>query len=144
MDELTGILDRRDFLARSVALAALGLLAGACDTSITDPVLSDDLVVTLSDYPALATNGGVARVAGSGPPIAVARLGEEAYVALSLVCPHAGTTVTWRGSQFVCPNHGARFAEDGHWTGGQRTSGLREYPTTLDPGAGTLTIHPRG
>lgn len=139
-------MDRRGFLSRSVALAALGLLAGACDNtgSLTGPVLTEDVMVTLSDYPALAQDGGVVRISGVSAPVAVANLGSDMYVALSLVCPHAGGLVGWTGTQFVCPVHGARFAEDGHWTGGQPTSSLREYPTTYDPETDTLTIHPRG
>ena len=136
-------LDRRGFLGRSVALAALGLLAAACDNTITNPTLTQDVVVNLADYPVLAEDGGVARIAGLSTPVAVANLGGDTYVALSLVCPHAGGTVGWSGTQFVCPVHGARFAEDGRWTGGQPTSSLREYPTTYDAAAGTVTIHPR-
>jgi Rieske Fe-S protein len=41
---------------------------------------------------------------------------------------------------FRCPNHGALFANDGNWTGGQRTRDLQSYPTTYNSGAGTLTI----
>ncbi len=129
-------------------LAALALLAGAGACSVTDsltgPSINSDVTVNLADYPALGQAGGVARLSGVSPPVAVANLGGGSYTALSLICTHQGGTVQWTGSEFVCPIHGARFADDGHWTGGTRTSALRTYPIDYDATAGTLTIHPRG
>lgn len=138
-------LPRREFLGKSISLAALALLAGACSDvgSITGPTLNKDILVNLNDYPELASTGGVARLKGVSPPIALANLGSSQYAALSLVCPHAGSTVQWSGNTFVCPNHGARFASDGEWTGGQPTTNLREYPTSYDSAAGTVTISPK-
>lgn len=137
-------LDRRGFFEQSVRLGALALLVGACRDlgSITGPAAGEEVLVTLADYPALAEEGGVALIAGLYPPVALANEGSGTYAALSLVCPHQGSVVRWTGSQFVCPNHGARFALDGHWTGGQPTSNLHEYPTTYDPVAGTVRIAP--
>lgn len=137
-------LDRRGFFEQSVRLAALALLAGAgaCSVaadSLTGPSLSSDVTVNLVDYPALAEAGGVARISGVSPPVAVANLGAS-YTALSLICTHQGGIVQWDGSEFVCPIHGARFADDGHWTGGQRTSALHTYPVDYNASAGTLTI----
>jgi Rieske Fe-S protein len=143
----TDALDRRGFLEQSVRLAAMALLAGsaACSVndSLTGPSLGSDVTVNLADYPALAQTGGVARISGVSPPVAVANLGDS-YMALSLVCTHQGGIVQWDGNEFVCPIHGARFADDGHWTGGTRTSALRSYPVDVDATTGTLTIHPRG
>jgi len=48
--------------------------------------------------------------------------------------------VNQNGSGFLCPNHGARFAADGTWIGGQPTSSLRSYATSYDAASGTLTI----
>ena len=142
------VIDRRGFFEQSVRLAALALLAGtgACAAvdSTTGPSISQDVTVTLADYPALAQAGGVARISGVSPPVAVANLGGGSFTALSLICTHAGGTVQWNGSEFVCPIHGARYADDGHWTGGTRTSSLRTYPLDYDATAGTVTIHPRG
>lgn len=136
--------DRRSFFRETVRLAALALLAEACagTDSITGPRLSSPLTVTLADYPQLAQVGGVARISGASAPMALANLGNGDYVALSLVCPHAGGIVQWYGSSFVCPVHGATFSDSGRWIGGQPTSSLHEYPTTYDAAAGTVTIQP--
>ena len=47
---------------------------------------------------------------------------QNTFLALSLICPHQGTTVQIAGAAFYCPGHGAMFAADGSWTGGQATS----------------------
>lgn len=137
-------MDRRGFLEQSVQLGVLAVLAGACTDmgSITGPELNGgkDVVVTLAEYPALAQAGGIARISGVSPPLALVNEGGDDYAAFSLVCPHQGSTVGVTGSSFVCPSHGARFDAHGQWTGGQRTSNLREYPTSYDAGAGTVTV----
>lgn len=136
------LLDRRSFFVTSARLAVLAAAVGACTDSLTGPTLDAPVTLALADYPELAADGGVARVRETGVPIAVVHLAGT-YTALSLRCPHAGTTVRWTGSRFECPNHGARFAADGHWTGGQSTRGLSIYSTVYDDVAGTLTIEPR-
>lgn len=148
VDDLT----RRGFLSVSAAGAALALLVAACGDgqigagSPTDPgggtvPASGALVVKLSTFPALASVGGAARVDGNThKPIALVRTGSETFVALSMACPHQGTTVRIVGSGFFCPNHGAQFALGGQWNGGQRTSNLRSYRTAYDAVAGTVTI----
>lgn len=147
-------LPRRDFVTKGAALSALAVLAGACgdigaifgptdaagDTGGTTS--SREIVVRLADYPALARVGAAARITGASPPLAVVNLGNGAYAAFSLACPHQGATVQSSGGGFVCPRHGARFAADGAWTGGQRTSSLRRYTTTYDAQAGTVRVTP--
>jgi len=130
-------MQRREFLG----LAALVVLAEACDAgSITGPALGSDVLVTLSDYPGLSATGVAVRLSGVSPPVALVREGPDTFAAFSLRCPHQGTTVEVTGAGFVCPNHGARFAADGRWVGGQKTSGLHEYSTVFDPAAGTVLI----
>jgi Rieske Fe-S protein len=138
-------LDRRDFLGRTASLAVLALLAGACGDlgSVTGPGFDQDILLTLADYPDLAPVGAAVRVSGVSTPLALVHSGEGSYLALSLVCPHAGTSVQWTGSGFRCPNHGALFTATGSWSGGHRTSALRRYPTTYDAATGTVTISPR-
>jgi Rieske Fe-S protein len=137
-------MDRRGFLEQSVQLGVLAVLAGACtDTgSITGPELNGgkDVVVTLAEYPALAQAGGIARINGVSPPLALVNEGGEVFAGFSMVCPHQGSTVRVTGSSFVCPSHGARFDANGQWTGGQPTSNLLEYPTSYDAEAGTVTV----
>lgn len=104
------------------------------------PVISTPMIITLANFPALATVGGVAKVS-SQPPIALARTA-AGLVGYSLECTHAGTTVELR-SDFTlkCPNHGAEFAFDGAWTGGeQRTSSLFAVTVTPDASGATVAI----
>jgi hypothetical protein len=134
-------LDRREFLERTLLVAAAGFLAG-CVGSPTAATLTPT-TVRIADYPALASVGGIAVIdngRSSGAPVAVARTGEAAFVALSLICPHRGSTVQSLGSSFQCPTHGALFSINGSWTGGQPTSNMSRYNATYDATAGTLAI----
>lgn len=134
---------RRQFISASVIAAAAAALA-ACGSSssssnITAPG-SVGLSVKVADYPALANVGGVAILSSNGSPIAVVRTGAAAFIALSLICPHQGTTVNATASGFRCPNHGATFTSTGTWTGGQRTTNMQSYTTSYDSVTGTLSI----
>lgn len=133
---------RREFVAAGT-FAAVGAFLAACGGgeggSITSPG-NANLTVTLANFPALATVGGIARVTTSGTPVAVVRTDASTYRAFSMVCPHQGTTVSIQGSGFRCPNHGATFNGNGAWTGGERTSGLFEFKVTSNTSAGTITI----
>lgn len=141
---------RREFLQQSLLAAAAALLTAACGDGViggagpTAPViLGTSFTVRVADYPALSAVGGIAIVnSSSSNPIALARTGVNSFVALSLICPHAGyKPVDVRsGTGFRCPNHGATFDYTGKWTGGQRTRNMQSYPTTYNAGAGTVTI----
>jgi Rieske Fe-S protein len=100
------------------------------------------LVITIADFPELGSNGGIARVdGGTASPVAVTRVNATTYLAFSMACPHAGyKPIGITDNGFECPNHGARFAADGNWIGGQRTRDLNQYTVVFDGGAGTLTI----
>ena len=142
-------LARRAFIGH-VSLATLAVLLTDCgDFEIggeapTAPSLSGDLTLNLADLPALAAVGGTARVTGPGSvPMAVTRTTANTFVALSLVCPHAGSTLDLVSDGFLCPNHGARFAADGHWVGGQVTSNMYTFPVIYDSVAATITITTR-
>lgn len=125
-------------------LAIGALLASACGNGIIGGGVTDvgtvGVTVKLSDYPALATVGGIARLNGTTTPIAVVREEAAVYRALSLVCPHQGTTVGINGTGFLCPNHEARFSGTGKWLGGQVTSSLHEFAVASNISAGTLSI----
>lgn len=141
------VVGRREFLG-AAALTALALLETACGdgeiggTGPDGSTSGGTLVVTVSNFAALATIGGVARVdGGSGAPVALVRAGAASFTALSLVCTHQGTTVNLNGSGFLCPNHGARFSSTGQWQGGQPTSNLRTLAATYDAAAGTVMVN---
>ena len=99
-------------------------------------------MIVVSNFPALATIGGTARVdAGTAWPVAVTRTGAENFVALSMICTHQAfkpIQITLTG--FQCPNHGALFDPFGAHVGGQPTSDLRTYPSVYDVATDTLTI----
>lgn len=147
MSDCNACVSRRSFLGTG-ALGAVAVFLAACsdDGSATEPTTGTTPLPTpstnsirLTDYPALNAVGGMVRISGA-VPIAVVRTATETYRAFSLVCPHAGSTVAIQGSGFRCPNHGATFSATGVWTGGQKTSNLREYTVTLNAAAGTLSI----
>ena len=135
---------RRTFLESTIAALGVSGLAACAAGASTSPAVTQ-FTVKVSDFPALATVGGIAVVdngSRSGEPIAVARTASSSFLALSLVCPHRGTTVSVVNSNtsFYCPAHGATFAASGAWTGGQSTGSLGSYPLSYDPTAGTLQI----
>ncbi|BAH38507.1 MAG TPA: Rieske (2Fe-2S) protein [Gemmatimonas aurantiaca] len=138
--------DRRQFLASASVLSLGALVTTACGDgvisgpSVIPPFPSTPFTFDPRPVTALQQVGGRV-VVSSGPssPILVERLSTTQYRALSLVCPHKGTIVDVRSAEFVCPNHGARFALDGEWTGGQETASLA--PVAVRTNAdGTLTI----
>lgn len=142
---------RRTFVTKTL-LAAVGawVLQGCGDGEIggpgapdvPPPITGGRLVVNIASFPALATVGGIARVdAGGSTPIAAVRLATDRFVALSMVCTHAGfQPIDIRPDGFRCPNHGAQFNREGTWVSGQPTGNLFEYSVTFNAGTGTLTI----
>jgi Rieske Fe-S protein len=122
------------------ALAAALAACGLSNTPTAPGSLSQPVTVTLSEHPTLANVDGVAFVDAGGNPIAIVRTGTSTFVALSRICPHAGSTVNTASFGFLCPGHGAEFDFSGHWMGGQRTNSLTSYPTQYDAAAGTVTV----
>ena len=95
----------------------------------TPTVGANQFGVTVANYAALASVGGVA-VVRSSPAIALART-SYGFVAYSLRCPHEGTTVSVLSNNTLrCPNHGALFASTGSWSGGYRTGSLSARTVT--------------
>ncbi len=133
--------DRRAFLRDSALLVAAAALA-ACGISTTDASSGANASgsITVSNYQALASVGGVATLTLSGTPVAVVRTGTTAFSAFSRVCPHQGGTIQTTSSGFQCPVHGATFNRSGQWIGGQQTSSMRSYATQYDTTTDTLTI----
>lgn len=141
--------DRRQFVARGAIAAVGALLVSACGGagSTTGPGpgggggSGGPLDVTVSSFPALANIGGIARVdSGQGTPVAAVRTSATTFSAFSLICPHFGCTVGIASGSFACPCHGARFAANGRWTGGQPTGNLTSLTATFDATTDVLTI----
>ena len=136
-------LDRRTFLAQG-AMATMAAALAACGLSSGFPTapgsLSSPMTISVASYSALANIDGVAYLDANGSPLAVVRTGTSTFIALSRICPHAGSTVNTASGGFLCPGHGAEFDYSGRWIGGQRTSSLTSYPTQFDAATGMLTI----
>jgi len=131
---------RRIFLSRAMLAAAAVALAACGVADVTGPSFSGTATISVGDYAALSSVGGVALVRVNGASIAVVRTGTSAFVALSRVCPHQGGTINPSGAGFLCSRHGAQFDRSGTWMGGQRTSNMRSYATSYDAVANSLTI----
>ena len=132
---------RRDFLAYGAAALALAALT-ACGggDALTSPSTVASTSLKLSDFPALASVGGVATVRIGSTPIAIVRIGASSFAAFSRICPHQGSTIDVTSTGFHCPNHGATFNASGVWIGGERTGNLTSYPVQYDAAAGTVTV----
>jgi Rieske Fe-S protein len=135
--------DRRTFLS-AATLAAVGALLQACAGSGADFFTGPSggaLVVTLTNFPALANVGGIARVDNNvGAPTALVRTGASTFRGVTMICTHQGSTIDVIGAtSFRCPNHGALFNADGVNTGGQSTTNLATFTATFD-GVNTVTI----
>lgn len=131
---------RRAFLARGAAALAAFALAGCAGADATAPASLPATTLTLAQYPALTSVGGVVTLTIAGSPVAVVRESSTTVAAFSLVCPHQGSTIGPVTNGFYCPGHGAQFTLAGTWKGGQQTSNMKSYPATLDTTAGTVTV----
>ena len=122
-----------------------GANVAARSLSVTLTVTPGGLVVTIAQWPALATVGGVAGSVGTvnGIPVAVVRSGATSFAAFSMRCPHQGTVISViNASSFRCPNHGALFTATGQLAPNspQQTDGLARFTVTYTPGAATFTV----
>lgn len=138
--QATDGIGRRTFIAQSALLAVAAMLAACGADAVMAPSTIATTTIKASDYPALATVGGIALVSLSGNPFAVVRTADSSFVTLSRICPHQGNIVNINGNGFLCPGHGAQFSATGTWFGGQPTSNLRSYSTAYDATTGTITI----
>jgi Rieske Fe-S protein len=139
--------DRRTFLSAATMAAVLTAL-DAC-SGLTSPgggfngAYGGPITVTLANFSALSSVGGVARVdGGSGAPTALYRTSASSFMALAMVCPHAGYyPIDITSSGFFCPVHGSSFSKSGGVQGGPSPSGLSTFSTTYNATAGTVTVN---
>lgn len=139
---------RRSFLIASATAAgacAAGALSG-CGAGLTAPRLKNDVVLTLTEFPALATEGRTVTVSPSRSGYAVAihvrNEGGGLYSALGGYCDHEGCEVGPSATGFQCPCHGARFAIDGALLSGPATDDMPAFQTTFD--GETVTVLANG
>ena len=132
-------ISRRNFVAKSAGLAAVAAFFAACGEGggITDPI--GPTQVKVSNYPGLATVNKLVLIDGQR---AAKRTGATTFAAYSRACTHEGTAVnvTSQGASFECPNHGARFDNNGQVTLGPARQNLSVLTTSYDPATDMLTI----
>lgn len=133
---------RRDFIALTARCAACaaasttaaGVLAGCAET--TPPVLPEDVTLRLSDFPVLATEGGVATLStsqtGYPHPMYVRYEGGQVYRVLGGWCDHEGCSVRNTSSGYECVCHGATFSQTGRRRSGPARNGLPQFDSMVD------------
>ena len=103
------------------------------------------LKVKVSDYPALASEGGSIQLTFSGStphPLMINRGAGNVFYALDSDCQHNHCVVpTYSPALGVirCNCHGSRYAIDGALVGGPATRGLNTFASSFD-GADTLSV----
>lgn len=141
-------MNRREFLARTAGGAAVAAALAACGDGVfstgattvkVPPLPPQPLQITIGDYPQLATIGVLVNPVATY--IAVKRTSATTFDAFSMACTHEGFLVNiTNGTQFDCPQHGSRFANDGSVLLGPATQALQKLPTSYDQATDKLTI----
>jgi cytochrome b6-f complex iron-sulfur subunit len=151
-------LNRRDFLARATAAAAVAaalIAAEACgDGQIGPPIPhitgggdpdipgGGPVTVQLADFPALSTVGTVVDI---GHQRALVRTSATTLLGLSRICTHQQCDTEVHNNRFECPCHGSIFAADGSVVRGPNIAAppntpLRQLAVQVDAQAGTVTV----
>lgn len=135
-------MERRDFLKKACgSCAAVGLT-----TVFSAAFLESCKTASLSLYKASAVNGQVSipltaftdaevkvvRVARYNYDIAVMKQPSGDYLALLLMCTHAGQALTKTGSGYLCPLHGSRFSATGQILKAPATESLKHLETKIE------------
>jgi cytochrome b6-f complex iron-sulfur subunit len=107
-------------------------------------VINGQVILPLSDFPALATVGGslVGTPKGLGDTLVVARVDEANVIALSAVCTHLRGPVAYSAANgdFECPWHGSRFDLKGAVTHGPAAAPLERYVASVDDTAVIVSV----
>lgn len=96
------------------------------------------LDLTAADFKTLKTAGSYVYVSN----IIVAFVSGNSYVAISKVCTHEGTAITYilTENDFYCPNHGSRFTNTGSVKNGPATAAVQQFKTSLSTDGTKLTV----
>lgn len=138
--EKTMTTSRREFLeltALCAAGCAAARLLGGCSPSGGAPRLANDVVLNLSEYPALSVDGGLATISSqtSGYPFPIyVRNDGGVYTALGGFCDHEACAVNPSGNGFRCPCHGATFSASGRVTSGPANQAMPAFSTEVSGG----------
>ena len=139
---------RREFLGRTSAGFALGVIAVGCGDGDVSGVAArrdageqpgETVTIVVANFPGLATIGALVKVSEY---FAAKRTGPDTFEAFSMVCTHEGCLTEIRnGERFECPCHLSRFAADGSVINGPAEQPLRRLSTSYDPTTDVLTIN---
>ena len=134
-------ISRRSLIVGTCAILATGMTAVPAEAKKAVKKLpGGKLSVNLKAIPDLAKIGGSTRVGSlKGVPVAIARTGTSEYVAFSLKCPHAGTTVSRDEKGWLCRAHLSEFEADGKFILGTAATGLEQVPIKVSRGKATLS-----
>jgi cytochrome b6-f complex iron-sulfur subunit len=131
-------MERRDFLKKAcITCAGIGLgaaLIEACATPSmavlrTSPA-NGMVAIPLDTF--ATSNFKMVRVSNYNYDIAVMKQPSGDYLALLLMCTHAGQALTKTGSGYLCPLHGSRFSETGAVLKSPATDPLEHLQTSTD------------
>ena len=134
---------RRQFLRQITCIGGyLALSLSAWPTVVTGEEVKEqnkdegkyaDVVLKLSEHPALSKVGGFVIIKTSVGKIIVARTGEDTFVACAALCTHRGAQLTYEhdNKQFACPAHGARFGVSGQVARGPAKKPLPAYTAAV-------------
>lgn len=137
-------MDRRNFLSKSGALCALGLISTSallesCQkknlSNPQGPSVNFTIDISQSTYSALKSNGG--SVASHGVVI----VNENgSYKAVAQSCTHQGCSVSFSKSnnEFICPCHGGVYDINGNVVSGPPPAPLKSY--SINQNGNILTI----
>ncbi len=128
-------MNRKEFLNivgfGAAAIAGSYCLGGCKVNDVASAPTNVDFTLNLNDSAnsTLKSPGGY--VYNSG--VIVAHTTSGSYVAVSLACTHAGSTVYYDpgSNHFMCPAHGSVFATNGSVINGPASSPLATYHTAL-------------
>lgn len=130
IEESTGITRRAALCALSLVSVGLFSSPSAAVAATGVKVLpSGKVQVTLKSNPALKKVGGVVRIDDvQGRSIALVRSSAKKYVAVNLLCTHAGGVLIQTGNQWQCQEHYATYTLAGKNLVGPATQPLRQLP----------------
>ena len=153
--ESVGCHGRRQFLRQITCIGGcLALSLAAWPTVVTGEEAKEqnkdegkyaDVVLKLSEHPALSKIGGFEIVKTSAGKIIVARTGQDTFVACAALCTHRGAQLTYEhnNKQFACPAHGARFAVSGEVARGPAKKPLPTYSAAVADAAVVVNLKPK-
>ncbi|ANI89870.1 hypothetical protein A9P82_11575 [Arachidicoccus ginsenosidimutans] len=135
-------MDRKDFLKKACGSCA----AIALGTFFTSSLLESCKTPALSMSKATPANGSISlpladfansdfklvRVSNYNYDVAVIKQSSGNYIALLLMCTHAGQALTKAGNGYLCPLHGSRFSTTGEVVKGPATDPLEHLEIKIE------------